>query len=512
MLKRFSLFLAIAGTLFLTSCKKDKSATTGWNYNDSKWGGFQVSLKFKGQPTGPNLVLVQGGRFAMGMTEQNVVYSYDNVPRTVSVASFYMDETEVANVHYREYLYWVNRVFGSDFPEVYRNALPDSLCWRRELAYNEPYVEYYFRYPAYDFYPVVGVTWVQANEYCKWRTDRVNEAIMIDKGVLERNNTQVGQDNFNTGSYLVGQYEGMVNKNPKDLSPNGTGRRKVRVEDGILLPEYRLPTEAEWEYASLGLIGNNPYEGEETITDRKIYPWNNDVLRDSKHGSWQGDFLANYKRDRGDNMGIAGGLNDGADITAPIYSYMPNDYGLFNMAGNVSEWCMDVYRPLSFYDDVDFNSFRGNFFTQDSLDEDYAHVDKDSLGRVVKIPVKESENIDRLNYKKADVINYLDGDSMSENDYQSEVTSLNEVTSLINDKARVFKGASWSDRAYWMSPGTRRFLDENQNLATLGFRCAMARLGGPVSNEMKAGNYFKEKGKKKVDPKYKYGKDTKIMK
>ena len=165
MLKKFPLILVAVGALFFSSCKKDKSSTTGWNYNDSKWGGFAVSLKFRGQQTGPNLVLIQGGRYAMGMTEQNVLFSNDNIPRTVSVSSFYMDETEVANVHYREYLYWVNRVFGADFPEVYRNALPDSLCWRRELAYHEPYVEYYFRYPAYDFYPVVGVSWVQADEY-----------------------------------------------------------------------------------------------------------------------------------------------------------------------------------------------------------------------------------------------------------------------------------------------------------------------------------------------------------
>ncbi|HAP01237.1 MAG TPA: gliding motility lipoprotein GldJ [Bacteroidetes bacterium] len=503
MLKKISLILA-ASVFVLASCKKDKSSVTGWNYNDKKWGGFQVSLKFKGQETGPNLVLVQGGRFTMGQTEQNVNYSNDNFPRSVSVASFYLDETEVANAHYREYLYWVNRVFGADFPEVYRNALPDSLSWRRELAYNEPYVEYYFRYPAYDFYPVVGVTWVQANEFCKWRTDRVNEMIMIREGILKGGGQQVGQDNFNTGAYLIGQYEGLPKKGVKSYDPQGSSpRRKVRVEDGILLPEYRLPTEAEWEYAALSLIGNNIYTGEETQTDRKIYPWNNDVLRDSKHGTWQGDFLANYKRDRGDNMGIAGGLNDNADITAPVWSYMPNDYGLFNMAGNVSEWVMDVYRPMTPYDEQDFNTFRGNVFFKDSLDEDYAHVDKDSLGRVVQIPVTESENINRLNYKKSNVIDYLDGDTLSWDGYQYGVSS------LINNKARVYKGASWADRAYWMSPGTRRFLDENQDLATLGFRCAMARLGGPVSNEMKAGGYFKVKGQKKIDPKTKNGKDTK---
>ena len=65
-------------------------------------------------------------------------------------------------------------------------ALPDTLVWRSELAYNEPYVEYYFRYPAYNYYPVVGVTWEQAHDFCIWRTDRVNEKLLIDKGYLNK--------------------------------------------------------------------------------------------------------------------------------------------------------------------------------------------------------------------------------------------------------------------------------------------------------------------------------------
>lgn len=74
-----------------------------------------------------------------------------------------MDETEVANIHYREYLHWVNRTYGNDYPEIYQKALPDTQSWRRALQYNEPQVNYYFRHAAYNYYPVVGVTWEQAN-------------------------------------------------------------------------------------------------------------------------------------------------------------------------------------------------------------------------------------------------------------------------------------------------------------------------------------------------------------
>ena len=139
-----------------------------------------------------------------------------------------MDQTEVRNLDYLEYLYWLNHVYGTDYPGVYRKALPDTLVWRDKLAYNEPLVEYYFRHPAYRNYPVVGVSWVQASDYCAWRTDRVNENLLIRKGILAMDPSQKDENNFNTESYLAGQYEGLVNKPLPDLNPNGTGTRKVR--------------------------------------------------------------------------------------------------------------------------------------------------------------------------------------------------------------------------------------------------------------------------------------------
>jgi len=125
---RSGLGLLVAVFLF-ASCGKEKSSVTGWNYNDPKNGGFEKA-PYDEQETGPGLVLIEGGTFTMGRTEQDVTIDWNNIPRRATVSSFYMDETEVANVHYLEYLYWTTRVFGADYPEVYNKALPDTLVWR----------------------------------------------------------------------------------------------------------------------------------------------------------------------------------------------------------------------------------------------------------------------------------------------------------------------------------------------------------------------------------------------
>jgi len=492
-LKKWFALMTLPALFGIASCTggKEKSSLTGWAYNDTKNGGFEVR-QYPGQVTGPGLVLVQGGTFIMGNTEHDVLYEYHSVPRRTTISSYYMDETEVANVHYREYVYWLTRVFGTDFPEVGIRALPDTLVWRDELAYNEPYVEHYYRHPSYNYYPVVGVSWLQATSFAKWRSDRVNERILIDKGILAENPSQIGSDNFNTEAYLIGQYEGAMGKRPlKDLNPAGNGTRRAQEEDGILLPAYRLPTEAEWEYAALALIGNQPVVGEERITDRRIYPWNGTSTRYPKSGMWQGTFLANFKRGRGDNMGTAGKLNDKADITSPVKSYYPNDYGLYNMVGNVNEWVMDVYRPMTSTDANDFRLFRGNTFETKIIDAEGQPIEKDSLGRVQYRVVTKEESANRRNYRDGEVRNYIDGDETSNVDYKYGSSS------TINDESRVYKGGSWRDRAFYISPGSRRYLDQAQATDDIGFRCALDRMGSPEGNEFKGGNQFKETGKRK---------------
>ena len=559
------------GALLFSSCQFEKSGATGWNYNDSKNGGFEKA-PFEEQETGPGLILIEGGQFTMGRVTDDLTHDWDNIPRTVTVSSFYMDEVEVTNFYWLEYLYWLDRVFGADYPEIYKKALPDTLVWRSKLAYNEPYLEYYLRHPAYRDYPVVGINWLQANDYCAWRTDRVNELILIREGLFEHYPNQINEDHFTTDAYLAAQYEsGKRVDGVEDFNPN-RDTRNIRMEDGILLPRYRLPTEAEWEYAAYGLIGNSV---DERVVERRIYPWNGHWVRyDSrkKGGAFYGDFRGNFMRGRGDYMGVAGSLNDNADVTAPVFSYWPNDYGLYNMAGNVSEWVMDVYRPLSPEDDDDFRPFRGNVFKTKVLNSDGAVEDKHDLvvydvegikyyltefqkamqgrateeeaqlidqllegieqsiefkntrkedaayqrvqdlvdliksqdleiapkllsgitdyqadqpGDVRMRNVTVEENIDRRNYRESDNIDFIDGDINSSIYYDQAGYEGNPMydwgkTTLINDHSRVYKGASWADRIYWAKPGTRRYLDERQSTATIGFRCAMTRVGSPV--------------------------------
>ena len=223
------------------------------------------------------------------------------------------------------------------------NVYPDTLCWIHDFTYsfNEPMTNMYFWHPAYDNYPVVGVTWQQANAFNVWRTQLLNT-----------------WRSANWDSYVQ---------------------------------DFRLPTEAEWEYASRGGLDLSPY------------PWGGPYIRNSR-----GCFLGNFKPMRGRYM------EDGGFHTVSVTSYNPNDYGLFCMAGNVAEWCSTAYDESVYEFSHDLNPQ----YTYHALDHDPPSM-----------------------------------------------------------KRKVIRGGSWKDIGYYLQTGTRTFEYQDSAKSYVGYRSVMTHLG-----------------------------------
>ena len=355
--------------------------------------GSRKSRKwFEPQPYG--MVLIPTGSLNIGNNDEDITWAMSATAKTVSIPAFWMDETEITNNEYRQFVAWVidsirrQRLADEGYEEFlmherkgellepprlnydtridlrkqeYREALagmmyqgdddrsvngdeldvrkleyaftwydftqaaqndrfydpetgtykggyvinadgekepvkgrasfilkkkvkvyPDTLCWLKDLtySYNEPFVQQYFTHVGYDNYPVVGVNWHQARAFCHWRTQY-----------------------FNAGA-------------------------------GVRVQEWRLPNEAEWEYAARGgLMGAK-------------YPWGGPYTRNEK-----GCFLANFKPLRGNY------ISDGGYITVPVGTYAPNGYGLYDMAGNVSEWTGDAFDVSAYQVTHDLNPY-----------------------------------------------------------------------------------------------------------------------------------------------------------
>jgi len=356
-MKMKSLLLKSTSVLFvavlLVSCGKfGKSKNKPLLPADGQLHGIAPGGKYS-LPKPPGMVYVPQGTFNMGPSDEDVSNSFTARNRQISINGFWMDATEITNNQYRQFVWWVrdsiaatilnykkqgadgteiidqkkaatinwndpkimeqlnamiitpdNRIFGKkeldadklifhsetfDYKEAAKreNATkprskfiskkdikiyPDTLVWIRDFSYsyNEPMSKRYFNHPSFGNYPLVGVNWKQANAFCEWRTLFLN-------------------------SFLES--------------------RKRNIES-----DFRLPTEAEWEYAARG--GRS----------QSMFPWGGYYLRNKK-----GCLLANFKPGRGNYP------EDGGFYTVRADAYWPNDFGLYNMAGNVAEWTGSLF-------------------------------------------------------------------------------------------------------------------------------------------------------------------------
>jgi sulfatase modifying factor 1 len=357
-----SIVLATAALCY-TSCKSSGSKS-GLLPADGQLHGVAPSSNWA-MPRPFGMVYVPSGTFHMGPSDEDPNFSYYASNKSVSISGFWMDATEITNNEYRQFTNWVrdsiaaklmgfikqgqdgneyvdwkkaatikwgdkstiekidaiivtpdNRIFGKkeidaskieyqsetfDYKAAAQNRdktvprsafivkqkipiYPDTLCWVRDFAYsyNEPMSRKYYIHPAYGNYPVVGVNWKQATAFCEWRSQYMNAYLESKKKLQESN--------------------------------------------------YRLPTEAQWEYAARGGRNESPY------------PWGGPYLRNKK-----GCLLANFKPGRGNYP------EDGGFYTVRSDAYWPNDFGLYCMSGNVAEWTSSLFYEAGYALQHDMN-------------------------------------------------------------------------------------------------------------------------------------------------------------
>lgn len=518
-IKLFSI-LALSSVLVLVSCgggntkngggTKRFTSKTGWKPNDQK--GWFFSGKQQKQKGWPGMVYVDGGTFTMGLVEDDVMHDWNNTPKRMQVSSYFIGETEITNYEYREYVTWLKFVFppsDPNFKHIYTGSLPDTLVWNNKLSRND-YSETYFRSPEYDYYPVVGVSWLQASKYCDWLTNRANEKALMDKGVISKDlysndaNFQ-GESTFSVDKYKSNdaELESIIDKDKLQRSTGiRTSNQRIvaanRNATAGVVEKFRLPTEVEWEFAALGLQKKRQYN---------TYLGKTPEIENlkGKKGSQRGMYLENFKQGRGDYSGVAGWKNDGSPTTADVRQYPSNDLGIYGMYGNVAEWVADVYRPTIDEDFNDFNYYRGNVVLQSVRNEDGSYkkvgnmdIKYDTLadGRLVYkgLPGEFERKIveDNRNYRDGDFQSSLDvagmqTDSTSYNMYNSTnkrfIVDRNGnvvlqkdnkalTSTKISNNVRVVKGGSWVDSSYWLDPGQRRFKDESKAFGWIGFRVA----------------------------------------
>ena len=552
--KFYKIPLILFSLSVLVSCniaRDNSSSLTGWNFNDPKYGSYMKGTSFQGKKVPDGMVAIEGGSFTMGQVQDDVMFDWNTTPQKMHVRSFYLDEAEVTNSEYLLFLEVMKDVYPPNvekYKNIYNSVLPDTLHWIKSLGNTGLLTESYLRHPAYSDYPVVGVSWIQAVQYCKWRTSAVNLKKLIDKGVLSNvlENDTI-RNFFDTDLYLENPYKlfdgdstvykrGLPDnktrkKGGKKTAKNSFTGRHINSLDGILSQKFRLPTEVEWEYAAKADVENREYNN---IRGRKKYPWNDKFTRNTSK-RYKGDQLANFRKGSGNYSGLAGWSEDGSDITIKVKSYPPNAFGLYDMSGNVAEWVADVYRPAIDTEANDFNYYRGNIFTKKLIDANgdvviigetgQSSIKYDTLpngkvipiefpGEIKYIPITKDDTYMRRNFNTANNIDKNDGDRFStrlydlEDDQRTEKSrmynsptirideetgklnqyDINKRSTLISNKTRVHKGGSWKDREYWLDPAQRRYLPEYMSTNYIGFRCATDVLGTLSFNKKTARN------------------------